>query len=182
MPSLLECFDWVAKNPTVPIILGSAALALRTYITTRHLTRAKHTIDFETAYHQSQSLTAAIAKLGPYLVKASAEDLELLAITNNPDQEILPHIREVLNTWERAAIAVKRNVYDEDLLFDAYGSSLVYMWQKLIPFIRRRQSSNNRLYANFDWLAIRWLIRRDSIKNQEKIKKLKKALEMLREI
>ncbi len=89
------------------------------------------------------------------------------------------HIRELLNTWERAAIAIRQNVYDERLLYNAYGTSVIWIWKQTRPYIRQRQAANPRLYVNFDWLAITWLIRRDSLEEFIHTAKLKAANKLL---
>lgn len=172
--------SWFGRNPTFPIVLISALIAFQAFRTTRHLSRSKNAIDFESAYHQSVKLAAAMAKLLEWAKHADAKDTAALAAADK--QEMVGHIRELLNTWERAAIAIKQNVYDDGLLYNAYGTSVIWIWKQTVPYMRRRQADNPRLYVNFDWLAIMWQIRRDSRQEASHLKKLKMAQRILREV
>lgn len=174
--------EWFCLNPTFPVILGSAVIAFLAFQTTRHLTRCKHAIDFETAYHQSESLSWAFKNLLAWSVHASAADTAALASPAMKTHEMLGYMRELLNTWERVAIAIRQRVYDENLLYNAYGTSVIWIWKQTLPFIRRRQQENPKLFINFDWLAIRWQIRRDSRTDAANLHKLKTAHALLQRI
>lgn len=169
--------DWLFKNPTFPVVLISAVIALMAFRTTRHLSRSKHAIDFETDYHHSVKLSTALAKLVEWSKKTNRQETAELALMG--EHEMVGHIRELLNTWVRAAIAIRQNVYDERLLYNAYGTSVIWIWKQTVPYIRRRQAVNPRLYVNFDWLVITWLIRRDSHKESVNLCKLKAAQKLL---
>lgn len=165
--------EWFCANPTFPIVLCSAVIAFLAFRTTRHLTRCKHAIDFETAYHKSDKLATAMKHLVEWAAKSSAEETAALGQDDKRKHEMVGHIRELLNTWERVAIAIRQNVYDENLLYNAYGTSVIWIWKQTRPFMRKRQEENPRLFVNFDWLAIRWQIRRDGVKDAANLKKLK---------
>jgi hypothetical protein len=172
---------WLLKNPTFPVVLISAIIAFIGFYTTRHLTRSKHTIDFESSYHQSEKLGEALKQMLAWNEQhPNWADTEALAST--PDHAMVTHIREMLNTWERASIAVRRKVYDEDLLYNAYGTSVIWMWKAMVPYMRKRQAHNPRLYMNFDWLAVRWMIRRNDSKDAAYTRKLKIALKHLEDL
>lgn len=172
--------DWLLRNPTAPLVLISSVIAYIAFLTTRHLARSKHAIDFETAYHDSPDIRIALGKLSAWSKTASRSDMAQLA--QLPSHEMTGHVRELLNTWERVAIAIRRGVYDDLLLYNAYASTLIGIWQLTLPFIRARQLANPRLYVNLDWLAIAWMIRRDSIKEQYNLQRLKAAQAILRSI
>lgn len=62
-----------------------------------------------------------------------------------------------LNVWESVAIALKHDVYDEDLLFDAYATSVVWLYKNALPFVKARQKHSPKLFQNFVRLGIRWM-------------------------
>ncbi|WP_322059178.1 DUF4760 domain-containing protein [Paraburkholderia sp. J63] len=172
---------WLLKNPTFPVVLASAIVALIGFYTTRHLTRSKHSIDFESSYHQSEKLSGAMKAMLLWMEQnpgwAATE-----ALADTAEHEMVGHIREMLNTWERASIAVRRKVYDENLLYNAYGTSVIWMWKSMVPYMRKRQAKNPRLYMNFDWLAIRWMIRRNGDGDARNLRRLKIALRHLNKL
>lgn len=171
---------WFLDNPTFPVVLISAGIAYFAYRSNKHLTRAKQTIDFETAYHESKKLNKAIKTIVAWAPTVTWE--EIAAVADQPDHEMVTHIREVLNTWERASMAVRQKVFDEDLLYNVYGSTIIWMWKHLVPYMRQRQTKNPRLYKNFDWLGLRWMVRRGDEKDTEKLEKLKAAIKAIERV
>ncbi|WP_397453904.1 DUF4760 domain-containing protein [Pseudomonas sp. NA-150] len=82
----------------------------------------------------------------------------------------------MLNSWERVAVAVKHDVYDEEMLFNTYASFLITIWNVLSPYIKEKQKKNPKWFIEVQWLAIRWKIRKDDALTKRQIKDLKLAL------
>jgi len=109
----------------------------------------------------------------------NTDEILALAITKSPKKEY-ERVIEILNAWERVAVALKHDVYDEEMLYDIYGTFLLLLCSTVSPFIKQRQSSNHRVYANLSWLYLRWRIRRQKEVNgldKDAIKRLEKGLE-----
>ena len=167
--------EFLTKNPALPIFVVSAIIAFLSYLFQVRLAKVKHSIDFQNGYHDSEELREALIKVKALSVLSSNEIADL-AVTGNKD------IVAVLNVWERASIAIKKNIYDEDVLYLAYGATVIQLWTKLRPYIKKRQEKNSRLYINFDWLAIKWMINRANKKSATEIKKLKKIQRLLSDL
>lgn len=159
LQKIAECIHFLAKNPTLPFVFLSAFVAWQAFKSNRHLTRAKHSIDFQTKYHETESLNVAMKEVLAWS-RLPGADATLLA--GNMQDPVVDHVMELLNTWERAAIAIRRKVYDGDMLYDAYGTSYVWIWAQLSPFVRARQlnKKNPKLYKNAEWLGVSWTRRR----------------------
>lgn len=73
-------------------------------------------------------------------------------MTTHIKSEEAIHIKEILNTWKRVAIAIQHKVYNEELLYKAYATMVIQIWIKFSPFINARQARSIRhrgVYENF---------------------------------
>lgn len=167
--------EFLQKNPALPIYIISAIIAFLSYLFQVKLARVKHSIDFQNSYHDSKDLMASIAKVKE-LSTLNKDEITALAINGNQD------VVTILNTWERAAIAIKKSIYDEEVLYLAYGTTVIQLWTKLSPFIKKRQEKNPRLYVNFDWLAVKWMAKRNESKSKSELKKLKEIQSLIKKL
>ena len=71
-------------------------------------------------------------------------------------------IRYVLNTWERAANAIKHDIYDDNYLYEAYKSYVIKLHVYFFDYIKVKQNEQNSLYERFVWLATQWRTKRDT--------------------
>ncbi len=170
-----DVLAFLVHNPTVPVIAISAVIAYKSLRSQRHLARAKHAIDFQSDYHASKE-----AQHHNRIVRESTRTLTwdetaALAAPGHFNDEVVISIREVLNAWEKVAIAIQSDVYDEDILYNAYGSYVVGTWMDLRAYTQVKQAANPRLYVRLDWLAIRWMCRRQSDLVPIDLKKLQRA-------
>ncbi|EBP6617681.1 DUF4760 domain-containing protein, partial [Salmonella enterica subsp. enterica] len=60
---------------------------------------------------------------------------------------------------------VRKNILDEQLMYNIYGTIVIYHFEHLSDLIDIRRASNkgvnkNKVWINFEWLAVRWKIRR----------------------
>lgn len=173
-----EIIDFFIKNPTFPVVFVTAVVAYFSFRSQRHLARSKNSIEFEENYHSEA--TEKIARDARETLHTSSENALInLAQQENFNMPEAMAIRELLNIWERASIAVQYKVYDEDVLFNAYAAGLIWIWIRSKPYINEKRKSNPRLYINVDWLAIRWQIRRNNVSKEEGLEKLKKALKLI---
>ncbi len=106
------------------------------------------------------------------------------------DYAISPHnesvnaeaIRYTLNVWERAANAMKHGIYDEQYLYHAHKSMVLYLGVHLREYIKARQNENVSYYSNLNWLILKWAVRRDSFAEKNTKIQLKKVFNELNKI
>lgn len=149
--------EWMLQNPTVPVVIVGTAIAYFSLRSQQHLTRAKHTLDFDKEFKDKHKLTLIEAR--QVLVTKSWTELRHLGIHGRLSVEPgdnFTAIVNAINIWEGVAIGLKNKVYGETQLFEAYGSTIVWLYTSTIPFVRARQEENSRLFSNFTWLGIRW--------------------------
>ncbi|GEA06420.1 hypothetical protein KUL42_11810 [Alteromonas sp. KUL42] len=165
-------------------ILLSASLALIAALMnitfTRKTARESNSLDFQKSlqsdvhYNEHVRKSAAAAK--------SRKDMRELAKVENRFDEDAISIRYVLNTWERAANAMRHNLYDELYLFEAHKSMVIAFGIDFREFIDECQKRQPSFYENFSWLALNWTIRRDSFQEANRKKQLKKIFKMLNKV
>ncbi|KIG04888.1 hypothetical protein BurMR1_3699 [Burkholderia sp. MR1] len=168
--------DWLIHNITAVVALVSAVIAFSAVLINAHLTRSKNAIDFWSAYHASAQQKESTKAMVEWVHgKPTPEQTRALGVLPFKDPILSTHIREILSTWERVSIAIRKKVYDEDLLFDAYGSSIVDLWINFRPFIEERRKANDRLYVHFLWLVKRWQVRIANDREQAAIRRKAQA-------
>lgn len=175
-------FAFLKKNPTLLFLTISAVIAFISYKNQRHLTCAKNTIDFQTAFHDSKRLNKATTVFADKISAMTTEEIASLAHVKFRDEEPNRSVRELLNSWERVAVAVKNDVYDEEMLFNTYASFLLNIWSTLSPYIMEKQKVNPKWYVEVQWLALRWKIRKDTALTKRERKNLKSALIALEDL
>lgn len=158
----MELIDFILKNSTVVVLIISLYVAYRAYKTTRHLTESKNAIEFETEYHKSQKMIEAHQFIRKAINSLTSEEISKFAEDQYLESNERAHIKEFLNTWERASIAIQNDVYNEKLLYTAYNSFVIQIYIHFIPFIKVKQKKNKNVYENFVWLAVRWKSKKDS--------------------
>lgn len=153
-------FTFISQNPTVPIVGMGALIALVSLRSQQHLTRAKHTLDFDKEFKDKYKKTLIAAR--DVLVAKSWSELRRLGThgrMSKDDQDEFTVLVEALNIWEGIAIGLKKSVYGEEQLFEAYGSTVVWLYKNTLPFVNARRAENSRLFANFVSLGLRWSVR-----------------------
>lgn len=91
-------------------------------------------------------------------------------------------IRFTLNVWERAANAMQHGIYDEEYLYHAHKSMVLYLGVHLREYIQARQVENISYYSNLNWLILKWAIRRDSFEERVTKAQLKQIFKQLNRI
>ena len=149
---------------------GFACLALRNNILTN---RTKNALDFESKYKHNEKVVEASIEIKKIL--RSGTPVELWGEEKNGFTKEALALSTVMNEWERCANAVYHKVYDNDFLYGTYGSTVIFLFTNLKPYIDKRQGHNSRVYAKFCWLALRWKIKRDSEEGKKANAHLKEA-------
>lgn len=170
------------KYPTFYAILISASLtAIAVYITikqSRKTAREKNSIDFETSYKTNSDIVEAWKVIRPLMAYKSSCYLNPSNKLIKPEE--VDAINLILNTWERASNGIFHSIYDGLFLYKTYGSTVLYLYVKLYPFIASRQSENPRFYLQFTKLYIDWRIRRqqeDRLQLDDDLKSIYKQLQ-----
>ncbi|MDC7817492.1 MULTISPECIES: DUF4760 domain-containing protein [Pseudomonas] len=68
---------------------------------------------------------------------------------------------DILNAMESCANAVRYGIYDEDFIYNIYGSHFIEFYELTYGLIKARQFHQARLWVNFEWLAVKWTLRRN---------------------
>ena len=161
-------------HPVTLVMMISLAVIITGILVQRQTAKEKNTLEFEQKYKHNQNLTEKF-----YYVIELCHDKNLEQIAQDKTAKEYNAIVEILNEWERTANAIKHDLYDEPMLYQIYGSTVIHLWVRLQPFIQFRQKDNVRLYLNFSALASRWQIRRakeDVVKQPEQLASSIKAL------
>lgn len=154
-------WEYLAKHPTLPVLLVSAVLAILSLRIQRRLARSKNSIDLQNNYLASERMHELMVQVAKVAREKDAKWLaELAAIKKQEGEDkekidAINNIRIVLNSFERMAIGVGSKVYDEKLLFRSYRGFVTETYEKLYPYIKEKQEGG-RYYNNFCDLAIKW--------------------------
>ncbi|MNT18340.1 hypothetical protein D3C72_1535330 [compost metagenome] len=141
----------------------------------------KNSLDFESVYKHNAKVVESSLEIKKILSRRLHAPIEQWGLESNFQSPEALHISTVLNEWERCANGIYHKVYDDDFLYGTYGSTVIYLFTHLQPYINTRQKHNPRAFTRFCWLALNWKIRRDSASAKQNNKKLNKALQLLSE-
>jgi len=67
----------------------------------------------------------------------------------------------LLNALESCANAIRYGIYDEDFIYNIYGSHFIGWYELMYGLIKTRQLKQERIWVNFEWLAVKWTLRRN---------------------
>lgn len=123
----------------------------------RKTSREKNSLEFDVFYQTNEEVRMHWDAIAEY-IRANKDKKNIGKITSKDD--LFPSLIFVLNSWERASNAIRHNIYDEDYLYNVLGGSAIRIYDELEPFIKQRQRKNPIALNNFEWLVIRWRIRK----------------------
>ncbi|MBP3140122.1 DUF4760 domain-containing protein [Aliivibrio fischeri] len=162
--------DLLSTHPTVYSTLFAAAsagifagLALKHNVKS---TRIKNSLDFESTYKHNDKVVSSTLEIKKLLKDSIKNPVAQWGLESNSLTDEANHLSTVMNEWERCANAIYHKVYDDNFLYGTYGSTVIFLFTHLHPYIVTRQEHNPRAYTKFCWLAVNWKIRRD---NENKI-------------
>ncbi|WP_413791807.1 MULTISPECIES: DUF4760 domain-containing protein [unclassified Pseudomonas] len=170
-------YAFLKINPTLLFLSVTALMAYKSYFSQRHLAVAKNTIDFQTSFHSSDDVKKATSYFLQVIKTLSTEEVEDLARKERSQEDGAKSARELLNSWERVAVAVRNKVYDEEMLFNTYSGFLITVWQDLSPYVRKKRLENPKFFVEVQWLAIRWRARKEDKLAHRQIRDLIKLLD-----
>lgn len=67
---------------------------------------------------------------------------------------------KILNAFEGCANAIRYGIYDEDFIYNVYGSQFIDFYELTYGLMKSRQRELPRAWVNFEWLAVKWTLRR----------------------
>lgn len=78
-----------------------------------------------------------------------------------PEDAVRASASVILNAMEGCANAIRYGIYDEDFIYNIYGSQFIDLYELTYGLIKARQIKKARLWVNFEWLAVKWTLRRN---------------------
>jgi hypothetical protein len=89
------------------------------------------------------------------------EENPALASTAEADWKNRTAACALLNSLESCANAIRYGIYDEDFIYNLYGSHFIEWYELTYGLIKTRQLKQERIWVNFEWLAVKWTLRRN---------------------
>jgi len=167
-------------------ILLSAFLALSAALTnisyTRRTARESNSLTFQQSLLNSQEYEKNIDVVIKAIFNRLNFPIKDYAEAKHANTEEAKAIRYVLNSWEQAANAIKHNIYDEAYLYKSHKSTVLKIGLSLRGYIEEKQKSNISFFDSFNWLVLKWTIKRDSFQEKETKRQLKKVFSDLNKI
>lgn len=92
--------------------------------------------------------------------KKTHHDKERLSQHNllNEKVKVSNSLKHVLNAMEACSNAIRYSIYDEELIYNIYGSQMIEIYEMAYSYIRCRQLRQKRLMINAEWLAVKWTL------------------------
>lgn len=169
-------FDFFKSHPSffgilLSTLIGSSVAIIGIY-KQRQTARHKNSIDFEADLEGSESYENGWAILKRLVSSSEKNPLSMWATETNFDSEEAQSIRTILNRWERASNGVAKKIYDDEFLYDMYGSHVISIHRKSLGYIIRvRQERQEKAFEQFLNMVEKWRERRrceDLAKNGKK--------------
>lgn len=168
---MFEYFCTLMKNNAwaSPIISGfttalvASAAAMYTVKKQRQTARENNSLLFERDYKHNNEVTSSWSTL---YYKAHKNKLTFPIVRYAEEEHSTTSeaiaIRYILNEWERAANAINQRLYDEMLLYRAFGSTVIFLRTEFSPYIYARQADNPSFYKQFMAMSLRWMALRSN--------------------
>ncbi|MBB3272782.1 hypothetical protein FHW75_003978 [Pseudomonas sp. OG7] len=89
-----------------------------------------------------------------------AKPVEKTTTTDPTFTEVSKAAFRILNAFEGCANAIRYGIYDEDFIYNVYGSQFIDFYELTYGLMKSRQRELPRAWVNFEWLAVKWTLRR----------------------
>jgi len=134
-------------------VIAGVVVALLSLRTTVSLVRRKQSSDLVFAGRNDEKFIAGIRV---FRSRAAGRIRDLAALESNCDDAA--NARYVLNYFEALAVGVRKKIYDEEILYLNYKTTLKHLMDAARPMIvaTRRTQNVPSLYCEICWLAGRW--------------------------
>jgi len=139
-----------ARHLSVIVGVVIAVLSLRT---TTSLTRRKQSSDLVFAGRNDEKFIAGIRA---FRARAAGNLRNLPTLESSSDDA--SNARYVLNYFEALAVGVRKKIYDEEILYLNYKTTLRHLIGAAYPLIAATRTAQQvpSLYCEVCWLAQRW--------------------------
>jgi len=140
------------RNFAVIVGVGVALWSLRTTIT---LARRKQSADLIFAGRNDDSFVKGIRAVRKYHTAGNIKTLAHIPANSSEDAN---HVRYLLNYFEAMSVGVKKKIYDEEILYLNYKTTLKHVLEFSAPYLKevRLVQDTSSLYREAEWLADRW--------------------------
>lgn len=177
---------YVTSPTFYPAAIG-ALIALVSIKKQRQSSREKNSLDFESAYKRNKDIEDAWLSVLSIHKNRLVYPIEEYGKIENGHTENAKSLRTIFNEWERCANAVHSKIYDDQYLYKAHGSTLIFLDVHFGPYIEKCQERNPRIYSNLKMLALQWRVRRayddtNGVSSEEYKKAMKLAQESVNKL
>lgn len=139
------------------LLLGGVGLAFLTYRSATKSTRLRNTLDKISGYrHDAEHFQRAIQISRQH----SLSDKGAFEALSQDEQRLVIYL---INEWDELALYIRHGVLDEKLLYQNYGGIALEVWSQTRGVMRFYQRDDPNNWKAFDWLAIRWMVKRNSL-------------------
>ena len=153
------------------LLTAGVVLAYRSYRSSVEATRQRNTLEKIAGYRQTETeekLSAGI-RLIRSGVLAGDRVFHTLPIA---EQRTLVYL---LNEWDELALYISYQILDEDLLYSRYSQLAIEIWTQLRPSVLHHRKEKTSAWQAFDWLAVRWMIRKHRKDGSRRLNLLKEV-------
>lgn len=128
--------------------------------------------DAETSVNFAFMMSNSTTELGSssFIFCATSEPQAASATTDKPAEkattadptaiEVSRAAFRILNSFEGCANAIRYGIYDEDFIYNVYGSQFIDFYELTYGLMKSRQRELPRAWVNYEWLAVKWTLRR----------------------
>lgn len=154
-----------SASPASPEAVVPASYAFMMLSTTG---QGSHSFIFYSAMHEASDTTDTATGSATSTGAANAAEANGSAApapaspaTTKPSYiEVWKAAGKVLNAFEGCANAIRYGIYDEDFIYNVYGSQFIDFYELTYGLMKSRQRELPRAWVNFEWLAVKWTLRR----------------------
>lgn len=166
----------LSADPMFWVALAAFLVAWKGLVANVQANRVKNSLDFESTYKHNEASKKSSDEVLHFItahrkldLREKTTELALQGSRKNEDDDSINYyaaINDFLNEWERCANGIYHGVFDEDILYGTYCTTVVEPIKLLLPFIIIRQQKRERVYIKLLWLSLRWQIRNMREKGQ----------------
>lgn len=152
----------IFRNLTFVPLTGALIVGVLTLSANRKLARAKNSIDLQNNFlaseriHKRMVYVATIHKSKDAAWIGSLGELKRAGDVTIDQSEAIESLRVVLNAFERVAIGVANDIYDECLLYESYATFVIQTFDVYGDYLSTKSDEGRRYYENFSIMAKRW--------------------------
>ncbi|KPZ58072.1 MULTISPECIES: DUF4760 domain-containing protein [Pseudoalteromonas] len=148
---ILLTYIFTIPAPIIASIIASI-VAILGFTLQKLISREKNSLDFEASYKHNKTIVEAFRATKELRTAKKLPISKYIQLSDDLDL--------LLNEWESVANGILSKTFDEKLLYRAYGSTIINMYDSFQPYIIYSQQENPKYFLMFTRLAIQWKVRR----------------------